>query len=176
MSHVHRARGHSIPPSPCRRAFHDVWRERSRGTTSPFGCKPSVAGLYVPPAHAVRRKGDVNEKARCPVRSLRHCLGTRVLRLRDLRDRLSGGVKRGRVRRLRRRRGRELPRQLRTRPPFACASIGVPARGGSMFRTALTVVTLTIAAAAGAQGYPNRPVRVVVPWPPGQATDIAARV
>src|ERR1043165_10194933 len=32
------------------------------------------------------------------------------------------------------------------------------------------------AASAIAQSYPNRPVRVIVPWPPGQATDIAARI
>ncbi len=38
----------------------------------------------------------------------------------------------------------------------------------------LAVMMMT--GAALAQGYPNRPVRIIVPWPPGQATDIAARV
>ena len=35
---------------------------------------------------------------------------------------------------------------------------------------------VSIAGSALAQQYPNRAVRVIVPWPPGQATDIAARV
>jgi tripartite-type tricarboxylate transporter receptor subunit TctC len=33
-----------------------------------------------------------------------------------------------------------------------------------------------VVASAFAQSYPNKPVKVIVPWPTGQATDIAARV
>jgi tripartite-type tricarboxylate transporter receptor subunit TctC len=44
---------------------------------------------------------------------------------------------------------------------------------------AFSLVALAATCAAGvalAQAYPNRPIKVVVPWPPGQATDTAARV
>src|SRR5258708_40260454 len=29
---------------------------------------------------------------------------------------------------------------------------------------------------AFAQSYPNRPIKVIIPWPPGQATDLPARM
>jgi tripartite-type tricarboxylate transporter receptor subunit TctC len=45
-----------------------------------------------------------------------------------------------------------------------------------MARLLSFAVSLLLACAAFAQTYPSRPVKVVVPWPPGQATDIAARM
>ena len=40
----------------------------------------------------------------------------------------------------------------------------------------ISIALLAAAGAAHAQTYPNRPVKVIVPWPPGQATDLAARI
>ena len=46
-----------------------------------------------------------------------------------------------------------------------------------MKRSLVFVLTCLIAGAAFAQqAYPNRPIRMVVPWPPGQATDLVGRV
>jgi tripartite-type tricarboxylate transporter receptor subunit TctC len=39
----------------------------------------------------------------------------------------------------------------------------------------LLIVALVESSGAFAQAYPGRPVKLVVPWPPGQATDVAAR-
>jgi tripartite-type tricarboxylate transporter receptor subunit TctC len=43
-------------------------------------------------------------------------------------------------------------------------------------RTVVALIGALVCGAALAQAYPNRPVKVIVPWPPGQATDISARI
>jgi tripartite-type tricarboxylate transporter receptor subunit TctC len=47
-----------------------------------------------------------------------------------------------------------------------------------MKRIFLVLVGIAFAGAALAQqqNYPNRPIRIIIPWPPGQATDLAGRV
>src|SRR5438105_5557415 len=40
----------------------------------------------------------------------------------------------------------------------------------------LAAIIFTGAAFAQSQNYPNRPLRIIIPWPPGQATDLAGRV
>jgi tripartite-type tricarboxylate transporter receptor subunit TctC len=45
-----------------------------------------------------------------------------------------------------------------------------------MLRALSLVASLIFVSVAWAQSYPARAVRVIVPWPPGQATDISARV
>jgi tripartite-type tricarboxylate transporter receptor subunit TctC len=43
-------------------------------------------------------------------------------------------------------------------------------------RLLLALASLACACAVSAQSYPTHPIKVIVPWPPGQATDVAARM
>ena len=45
-----------------------------------------------------------------------------------------------------------------------------------MKRLSIFLACALLSGVALAQSYPNHPVKVIVPWPPGQATDIAARM
>jgi len=46
-----------------------------------------------------------------------------------------------------------------------------------MLRKLVAICAMLAAGFACAQGtYPNRPIRIIVPWPPGQATDLVGRV
>src|SRR5258706_2359851 len=49
-------------------------------------------------------------------------------------------------------------------------------RPAAMNRIASLIAALLVASAAWGQSYPSRPVKLVLPWPPGQATDISARL
>jgi tripartite-type tricarboxylate transporter receptor subunit TctC len=49
-------------------------------------------------------------------------------------------------------------------------------RGGSLKRIGSLLAALVVAGSVFAQPYPSRPLRMVIPWPPGQATDLVGRV
>jgi tripartite-type tricarboxylate transporter receptor subunit TctC len=46
----------------------------------------------------------------------------------------------------------------------------------SLKRIGLLIASFLLAGSAFAQQYPTRPLRMVIPWPPGQATDLVGRV
>jgi tripartite-type tricarboxylate transporter receptor subunit TctC/NAD(P)-dependent dehydrogenase (short-subunit alcohol dehydrogenase family) len=110
-----------------------------------------------------RRRAAQGAHRRQPCRALRYHRGVRRrLRLFVWR---SGGVHHG------------------TEPPHGRWTVSghvlecrIPRRRIAMRRVFAALAAVMLSGAALAQAYPNRPVKVVVPWPPGQATDIAARV
>jgi tripartite-type tricarboxylate transporter receptor subunit TctC len=47
--------------------------------------------------------------------------------------------------------------------------------GGGLGKLAFSLLLLAVGIGAGADHYPSKPIRIVVPWPPGQATDLVMR-
>jgi tripartite-type tricarboxylate transporter receptor subunit TctC len=45
-----------------------------------------------------------------------------------------------------------------------------------MLKTAVTILTLLAASTASAADYPNRALRIIVPFSPGGSTDVLARM
>src|SRR5262245_49146108 len=46
----------------------------------------------------------------------------------------------------------------------------------TLIRSFVAIAALILASTASAQTYPNKPVRIVIPFPPGGVTDIAGRL
>lgn len=44
------------------------------------------------------------------------------------------------------------------------------------FKVLLVGLIMAFAGGAWSQPYPNKPIKLIVPWPPGQATDLSARI
>jgi tripartite-type tricarboxylate transporter receptor subunit TctC len=67
------------------------------------------------------------------------------------------------------------------RPLVAPPSLGKPPRasaqpGDFLFRFFILLASIAIAASAAAQPWPQKPVRVLLPFPPGGASDILGRI
>jgi hypothetical protein len=47
---------------------------------------------------------------------------------------------------------------------------------GTWLRCGIALLLATLASVAAAQGYPTRPVRLIIPFPPGGSNDIVGRM